>query len=152
MRAGGRATEAGMAFQAAVAAWFASYLLARTPVGGRFGLNNAAIPISIQLETGDGLDDIEVKLSDGGSIHIQCKTTASLSDREASPLGKTIAQHTLWFERAMTAGGTPDSTKTAGLLAVGSGAPQTLNILEASCRAFDMGGSWVSTPVHPQQG
>ncbi|MDC6166578.1 hypothetical protein [Paucibacter sp. XJ19-41] len=137
-----------MAFQAAVASWFASHLLARTPVGGRFGLNNAAIPISIQLETGDGLDDIEVKLSDGGSIHIQCKTTASLSDREASPLGKTITQHTLWFERAMTAGGTPDSTKTAGLLAVGSGAPQTLNILEASCRAFDMGGSWVSTPVH----
>ena len=60
MRAGGRATEAGMAFQAAVASWFASHLLARTPVGGRFGLNNAAIPISIQLETGDGLDDIEV--------------------------------------------------------------------------------------------
>lgn len=55
MHAGGRATEAGMAFQAAVASWFASHLLARTPVGGRFGLNNAAIPISIQLETGDGL-------------------------------------------------------------------------------------------------
>ncbi|KRC03842.1 hypothetical protein ASE11_24790 [Hydrogenophaga sp. Root209] len=137
-----------MAFQAAVALWFASHLLARTPVGGRFGLNNAAIPISIQLETGDGLDDIEVKLSDGGSIHIQCKTTANLSDREASPLGKTITQHAVWLERTVTAGGTPDPTKTAGLLAVGSGAPQTLDILEASCRAFDMGGNWASTPVH----
>lgn len=137
-----------MAFQAAVASWFASHLLARTPVGGRFGLNNAAIPISIQLETGDGLDDIEIKLSDGGSIHIQCKTTANLSDRKDSPLGKTITQHALWLKRAVTAGDTPDSTKTAGLLAVGSGAPQTLDILEVSCRAFDMGGIWASTPVH----
>lgn len=137
-----------MAFQAAVASWFASHLLAREPVGGRFGLNNAAIPISIRLETGEGLDDIEVKLSDGGSIHIQCKTTANLTAREASPLGKTIIQHAQWLARAFTTGGTPDSTKTAGLLAVSSSAPQTLEILEASCRAFDMGGTWASTALH----
>jgi hypothetical protein len=120
-----------MAFQAAIATWFASHVLAQTPVGGRFGLNNTAIPISVQLETGDGLDDIEIKLSDGGCIHIQCKTTANLSDRKDSPLGKTVTQHALWLERTFAAGGTPDSTTTAGLLAVGSGAPQTLDILEA---------------------
>jgi hypothetical protein len=34
MRAGGRATEAGMMFQAAVATWFAVHILVRLPVGG----------------------------------------------------------------------------------------------------------------------
>lgn len=140
-----------MAFQAAVATWFASHVLARTPVGGRFGLNDAAIPISMHLETGGGLDDIEIKLSDGGSIHIQCKTTASLSDRETSPLGKTITQHTIWLERAFTADGAPDPTMSAGLLAVRASSPQTLDILEASCRAFDMGGTWAGTPSHRNQ-
>ena len=31
--AGGRATEAGMGFQAAVTAWFAAHLLAEMPIG-----------------------------------------------------------------------------------------------------------------------
>lgn len=49
-----------MAFQADVGTWIAAHVLARLPVGGRFGINNAALLIAIRLETGEGLDDIEV--------------------------------------------------------------------------------------------
>ena len=49
MRAGGRATEAGMAFQAAVATWMAVHILVWMPVGGRFGINNQSFPIAIRL-------------------------------------------------------------------------------------------------------
>ncbi len=50
LRAGGRATEAGITFQAAVATWFAVHILVRLPVGGRFDINNQALPVAIRLE------------------------------------------------------------------------------------------------------
>ena len=81
-----------MAFQAAVAAWFGVHILVRLPVGGRFGINNQAQPISIRLETGAGLDDIEVSQSDSGVLQIQCKTSANLSTDPRGPLAKTLAQ------------------------------------------------------------
>ena len=71
MNAGGRATEAGMDFQAEVGTWLAAHLLARVPVGGRFGLGNTALPTSIQLETGDGLDDIRLEQDDASRIDLQ---------------------------------------------------------------------------------
>lgn len=138
-----------MAFQAAVGTWFAAHMLAGMPVGGRFGLNNAAIPTSIRLETGEGLDDIEVALSDGGVIHAQCKTSANLSKAEKAPLAKTVVQHTRWVSRAS---GPLDSTKTGGLLVVRADASQRLNELEAGCRAFDHGGDWVVTRQQRNKG
>ncbi|WP_218840259.1 hypothetical protein [Variovorax sp. YR752] len=140
-----------MAFQAAVAIWFAAHLLARMPIGGRFGLNNAAIPISIRLETGEGLDDIEVTLSDGGTIHVQCKTNANLSKSESGPLAKTIGQQALWVARASGASNSPDRTKTGGLLAVRADASRALDNLEAGCRAFDLGGDWAITLAQRNQ-
>jgi hypothetical protein len=77
--AGGRATQAGMDFGAAVGVWFASHLVTATPVGRRFGLGVGAFPVRLQFETGTGLDDIEVGLSDGSVILIQCKTRPTLS-------------------------------------------------------------------------
>ena len=94
MRAGGRATEAGMAFQAAVATWFAVHILVRLPVGGRFGLNNEALPTAIRLETGTALDDIEVTQSNVGALHIQSKTSATLDGREgAARQNRRAARH-----------------------------------------------------------
>lgn len=151
MRAGGRATEAGMAFQASVGTWFAAHILARMPVGGRFGLNNAATPISMRLETGEGLDDIEIAMSDGGVIHVQCKTTANLSNSESGPLAKTIGQQAVWISRASGTGNIPDRTTTGGLLAVRSDAPRSLDNLEAGCRAFDLGGDWLITLAQRNQ-
>lgn len=145
MRAGGRATEAGMAFQAAVAAWFAVHILVRLPVGGRFGLKSAALPTAVRLETGTAIDDIEVTLSDGGALLIQSKTSANLATGEQAPLAKTGRQLATWMANAKAAGGAPDPTRSAAILAVKSDAARTLDDLEAGCRAFDLGGSWAVT-------
>lgn len=151
MRAGGRATEAGMAFQAAVGTWLAAHILARQPVGSRFGINHQALPIAIRLETGGGLDDIEVTQSDLGALHLQCKTTATISGAPDSPLGKSIGQLARWIADIKTAGILPDVSNTAALLAVHADAPKTLNVLESACRAFDHGGSWSVTRAQRNQ-
>lgn len=145
MRAGGRATEAGMAFQAAVATWFAVQILVRLPVGGRFGLSSAALPTAVRLETGTALDDIEVAQSDGGALHIQSKTSATLATGEQAPLAKTGGQLANWMANKKAAGGAPDLTRSAAILAVKSDAARTLDDLEEGCRAFDLGGSWAAT-------
>jgi hypothetical protein len=145
MRAGGRATEGGMAFQAAVATWFAVHILVRLPVGGRFGINNTALPAAIRLETGAALDDIEVTQSDGGALHIQSKTSATLATGDKAPLAKTGKQLADWMAAAKASCGAPDPTRNAALLAVRSDAARTLDDLEAGCRAFDLGGGWAIT-------
>lgn len=145
MRAGGRATEAGMAFQADVGTWIAAHILARLPVGGRFGMNNSALPTTIRLETGTGLDDIEVSQSDAGAIHIQCKTSATLSTGEKAPLTKTVGQLAGFVADSKNGVGLPDLTTTVAVLAVRSDAPATLDRLESGLRAFGLGGTWSTT-------
>ena len=143
--AGGRATEAGMDFQAEVGTWLAAHLLARMPVGGRFGLANAALPVSIQLETGDGLDDIRLEQDDSSRIDLQSKTRAGLDTSPESPLGKTISQLVRVMIDARAAGVAVDPAKARAVLAVAANAPRTLDVLERGCRAFDLGGSWGAT-------
>ncbi|NTU49991.1 MAG: ATP-binding protein, partial [Desulfobulbaceae bacterium] len=145
MRAGGRATEAGIAFQAAVATWMAVHILVRMPVGGRFGINNQSFPVAIRLETGEGLDDIEVSQSDGGVIKVQCKTTANLSAGSNSALTKTVDQLVRWVADAKAACCLPDLTSNVAVLAVREDAPRTLDQLNSACRAFDLGGNWRET-------
>lgn len=144
-RAGGRATEAGMDFQAEVGTWLAAHLLARMPVGGRFGLANVALPIGIQLETGDGLDDIRLDQDDASRIDLQSKTSAGLAKSSKSPLGKTISQLARLMVDARDAGIRIDPAKARAVLAVATDAPRTLDALERGCRAFDLGGVWATT-------
>lgn len=145
MRAGGRATEGGMDFQAEVGTWLAAHLLARMPVGGRFGLANVALPNAIQLETGDGLDDIRLDQDDASRIDVQSKTSAGLTTNPKSPLGKTISQLVRVMIDARDAGATVDTAKVRAVLAVAASAPRTLDTLEQGCRAFDLGGNWATT-------
>lgn len=145
MNAGGRATEAGMDFQAEVGTWLAAHLLARIPIGGRFGLANAALPVSIQLETGDGLDDIRLEQDDASRIDLQSKTSAGLTTNPESPLGKTIGQLVRVVIDARAAGIAINPAKVRNVLAVAADAPHTLDALERGCRAFDVGGSWAIT-------
>jgi hypothetical protein len=145
MRAGGRATEAGMAFQADVGTWIAAHILARLPIGGRFGINNSALPTAVRLETGDGLDDIEVTQSDGGAIHLQCKTSATLATGEKAPLTKTVGQLAQYVADAKAGTGLPDLIRTVAVLAVHARAPATLDRLETGLRAFGLGGAWSVT-------
>lgn len=138
-RAGGRATEAGMAFQASVTAWLAAHLVAGMPVGNRFGLSPTARMRSLQCETGEDLDDIRIGLDDGGAIFIQCKTRPSLATDPDSDLGRAIAQVV-----ALKAKLGPGSTNHTAVLAVALDAPRTLDDLEAACRLFDAGGQWAA--------
>ncbi|MBY6046704.1 ATP-binding protein [Vannielia litorea] len=134
-----------MDFQAEVGTWLAAHLLARMPVGGRFGLANTALPVSIQLETGDGLDDIRLEQDDASRIDLQSKTSAGLAKSPKSPLGKTISQLALLMIDARDAGVAIDPAKARAVLAVAADAPRTLDVLERGCRAFDLGGSWATT-------
>jgi hypothetical protein len=145
MHAGGRATEAGMDFQAEIGTWLAAHLLARRPVGGRFGLANTALPVSIQLETGDGLDDIRLSQGDASRIDLQSKTSAGLETSPKSPLGKTIGQLVRVMIEARASGIAVDPAKSRAVLAVAANAPRTLDVLERGCRTFDLGGSWATT-------
>jgi len=140
--AGGRATQAGMDFSAAVGVWFASHLVTATPVGRRFGLGVGAFPVRLQFETGTGLDDIEVRLSDGSAILIQCKTRPSLSNAADSDLASTIAQLVRFLVSGPTSLMPIDPARTSAVLAVATDASGSLNTLESACRMFDTGGIW----------
>ncbi|WP_354687845.1 hypothetical protein [Cupriavidus necator] len=138
--AGGRATEAGMAFQAAVTAWFAAQLLADIPIGAQFGLPRILKIVSLQCETGDALDDVVVRLEGGGAIYVQCKTKPSLTTAADSLLGKALKQVVdLYFQLG---GDGLTATPNVALLAVAQDSPRSLDALEAACRMFDQGGDW----------
>jgi hypothetical protein len=146
--AGGRATQAGMDFSAAVGVWFAAHLVAAMPVGRRVGLGVGAFPVQIQFETGTGLDDIEVGLSDGSTILIQCKTRPVLSNSADSGLASTIAQLVRFVVGNAANTSNIDPTRASAVLAVATDASSSLNDLESACRMFDAGGPWVD--VYPR--
>ncbi|WP_217495359.1 ATP-binding protein [Halofilum ochraceum] len=144
-RAGGSATEAGMDWHAAVATWFAVHILVRMPVGGRFGISDQPIPESVRLETGAGLDDIELTQEDDSGLQIQCKTRANISSSKSAPLTGTVGQLARWVADEKAGPGLPNPTRNAALLAVRADSPRSLDNLESGCRAFDFGGSWAVT-------
>lgn len=93
--AGGRATEAGMSFQASVAAWFAAHFVADMPVGTKFGMAGDTRLVALQCETADPMDDVVARLANGGVIYVQCKTQPKHSVRGMSPklsLHKAVGQ------------------------------------------------------------
>ena len=142
-RAGGRATEAGMTFQIKVGTWFAAHLVSGLPVGERFGLAAKPIPVKLQFETGEFLDDIVVHQSNEGVIMLQCKTNPKLSASPSSDLCTTITQLvnlSVSLSHDDAKAEIPRDLST--VLAVSSSAPRSLDDLEDACRFFDHGGSW----------
>ncbi len=132
-----------MSFQAAVGTWLAAHLITDMPVGSRFGLLVSARPIELQFENGDALDDIVLRLTDGGAIYVQCKTRPGLETRSDSDLAKTITQLVRFFIDAQAHEATPEPVRVAAVLAVAENAPRTVDSLEEGCRAFDNGGDWL---------
>lgn len=139
--AGGRATEAGMSFQAAVATWCAAHIVSSMPIGRRFGLAAELSANAIQCETGIGMDDVVLTLPHG-VISIQCKTQLSLEKATTSAIGKTIAQLVKFHTRLTQEG--RNYVSCAAVLAVRHDAPKSLDALEEGLRAFDLGESWAS--------
>lgn len=140
--AGGRATEAGMSFQAMVGTWFAAHLVADMPVGGRFGLVVDLRPLELQFETGDALDDAVLRLTDGGAIYVQCKTRAALERGADSALAKTTAQLVAFVVDQRARAAALDPSRVAAVLAIADSAPRSIDALEEACRQFDRGGTW----------
>jgi hypothetical protein len=140
--AGGRATASGMNFQAEVGVWFAAHLATATPLGTRFGLSATAVPVRLQFETAQFLDDIQMDLSDGSSIFVQCKTRPALSAAKDGPLADTVAQLAALLLTRRKERAEPDPSKVAAVLAVAVDASRSLDNLEAACRHFDLGATW----------
>lgn len=140
--AGGRATEAGMSFQAMVGTWLAAQLVTDMPVGARFGLIANLRPVKLQFETGDALDDAVLHLADGGAIYLQCKTRPSLERGANSALAKTIGQLVSFVSERKSSQSVRDPTRVAAVLAIADNAPRSLDNLEEACRNFDKGGIW----------
>jgi hypothetical protein len=132
-----------MSFQAAVGTWLAAHLITDRPVGGRFGLMVDARPTGLQFETGGALDDVVLRLTDGGAVYVQCKTRPGLETRTDSDLGKTIAQLVRFLVDARASGAPPDPIRVAAVLAIAENAPRSIDSLEEGCRAFDNGGDWL---------
>lgn len=139
--AGGRATEAGMSFQASVAAWFAAHLVADMPVGEKFGMPDDTRLVELQCETADPMDDVVARLANGGKIFVQCKTKAGLDRTPDSALGRTIFQLVGLYRDVARAAGT---AQIVAVLAVQESAPRKLDNLEEACRMFDAGGTWAA--------
>jgi hypothetical protein len=94
---GGAATSAGIRFEQQLGALISSWMLAGDRFDTCFRLG-AAAPAWLRFETEAPVDDLLVKTTDGGFVAIQAKTTVSLSDDPASPLGKTVSQFVRhWF-------------------------------------------------------
>ncbi len=133
-----------MSFQARVGTWIAAHLVGDVPVGERFGLSGNPRPLELQFETGVGLDDIVLRLSDGGEIFIQCKTQAGLTRHPSSALAKTIAQLVRLYVAHSRESKRLDPTRSTAVLAITEDASRSLNVLERACRSFDHGESWAS--------
>lgn len=143
--AGGRATQAGMSFQTGVSAWFAAHLLSKAAIGTRFGHNRSAFAVRLQFETGRNLDDIEVQLSDGSQLSIQCKTEVTLSTGETSALASVIGQLVRLFRTISAA------EQASAVLAVASSASGSLDDLNQVCRMFDAGATWAEVQGRANQ-
>ena len=140
--AGGRATEAGMSFQAMVGTWLAAQLVTDMPVGARFGLRADLRPVELQFETGDALDDAVLRLADGGAIYFQCKTRPSLERGSDSALAKTIVQLVRFAAEQRSKNPAIDPTRIAAVLAIADNAPRSIDALDEACRNFDRGETW----------
>jgi hypothetical protein len=136
MRAGGRATEAGMSFQAEVGSYLAAQMLASALVGQRYGLTHSEHIVGLRLETGKGVDDAVASLSGGGFLKLQCKTSLSLSSDLKSDFTKTIGQ----FVDEVIADPAIDPLKTALIIALPVGSGATIDTLAAACARVAAGG------------
>ena len=125
----------GADYQARVSAWVAVHMLAEEDVEPPFGLN---APVArIACESSEPVDDLIVSTDAGCTAYVQAKRNVSLSKARCrsgrlAPLASAVDQ----FVRQFVLGETPsegvedlsDTTHDRFVLAVGSGAPQTIRV------------------------
>jgi len=90
---GGKATSAGIDYQQRIAAWFQIHMYAEFDISIFFDqLNEKLIIKSVEFESDNPIDDINLICENNSSIFIQVKRSISLSTQENSDFYKTIYQ------------------------------------------------------------
>ena len=128
---GGNATAAGVTFQGALGALFATAAIADRPLDARLGIGAVRVR-ELRFETEAPLDDILVATNADGYVFTQVKTSLTLAKKLDSELGKTAEQvvrqwracacgdGSLGWNRPLTRG------RDLFLIAVGPGAAGTV--------------------------
>lgn len=119
---GGSATNAGVEYQAGVAAWLAALVLAGEGATPPFGLPETEKTIGVRLESAEPVDDISAETSAQRRIFIQAKRSVSLSTDAGSDFGKTMKQFTEQYIQRK-GNGVFDGQKDLYVLAVGDTTP-----------------------------
>jgi hypothetical protein len=126
---GGSATNAGAEYQAGLAAWLATLILAGEGATPPFDLPETEKIVYTTLESKEPIDDINAGTSEQRSIFIQAKRDVSLSASAGSDFGKTLNQFTDQYMRRVDAGSF--DSKDLYVLAVGDNTPQTVSKVAA---------------------
>ncbi len=125
----------GADYQARVSAWVAAHMLAEEDVEPPFGLN--APVASIACEASEPVDDLIVSTDAGCTAYVQAKRNVSLSKARChsgrlAPLASAVDQFVRQFVLGRTSSegveDLADTTHDRFVLAVGSGAPQTIRV------------------------
>ena len=88
---GGRSDEAGGTYRARVATYLCVHMLLDVPVGS-FGFPDDEVPTSVELETGEAVDDIACDTARGRRVNLQAKRALGLTTGEDTPLFKAVGQ------------------------------------------------------------
>ena len=116
-----------MDYQARVSAWAAVHVLAEKDVEAPFGLK---APVArIACEGSQPVDDLVLTTDAGCAAYVQVKRSVSLSRDRQSALASAVDQFVRQFVLGKTAAGAGEDPSNDHLvLAVGTGAPQTIRV------------------------
>lgn len=89
---GGKAEAAGGNYETLVAAWYCTRVLLGRVAPVMFDLPTSCRISSVRCQSTEHVDDVVAETSDGGTLFVQAKRSVSLSEKDTSPLGKTIKQ------------------------------------------------------------
>ncbi len=118
-RRGGAGTSGGIDFQARVGAWLATAILAEAAAPAPWGWPTDSTLQSLDMETGEPVDDLLVTNSLGSSAYLQAKLTLSLSAAEGSDFASVISAFVLQHIGGTESRGRPLRKGDRLVLAVG---------------------------------
>ena len=88
---GGQHNEIGSEYRARLGALIATAILLRDDLR-HLGAPVSGTPLTIRAEADTAVDDLVLRLADGGRVYVQAKHRVALSGKAGSPLGKAVRQ------------------------------------------------------------
>ena len=120
-RRGGAGTSGGIDFQARLGAWMATSILAESAAPPLWDWDRASTLQSLEVETGEHVDDLRVTNSFRSSAYIQAKLTLSLSASDSSDFASVIWAFVEQYLGGEQGAKVPFGDDDRLVLAVGSG-------------------------------